>query len=142
MSRHEKARGSPHAARTKDRGKREPEAATDTELAMVRLLAMRRAGGKDEPEPVGRQQAMRELVAAGTLSRRKAAENPNPRPGMAARLVELEATAAAGTAHLMAGLLAMRRAGGKDEPEPAAPLGLNCAQRRRMEVRQWQAGPA
>ncbi|MDF1586080.1 hypothetical protein PZ740_06760, partial [Rhodospirillales bacterium YIM 152171] len=51
---------------------------------------------------------------------RPSATNPNPRPGMAARLAELEAEAAADPAHLMTGLLAMRGGGGKDEPEPAA----------------------
>ncbi|MDF1585691.1 hypothetical protein [Marinimicrococcus flavescens] len=83
--------------------------------------------------------AMPALPPAPAPRGRATVENPNPRPDMAARLAQPEAEAAADTGELMARLLAMRGAGGKDEPEPTTPLARNSAPRRRMEAWQRQA---
>ncbi|MDF1586951.1 hypothetical protein, partial [Marinimicrococcus flavescens] len=64
-------------------------------------------------------------------------EQTNPSLDMAGQLAQLEA--AADTERAMARHLALRGAGGKDEPEARAPFALNRAQRRQMEARQRQA---
>ncbi|MDX6750211.1 hypothetical protein SH611_10375 [Geminicoccaceae bacterium 1502E] len=109
----------------------QPEAApaADTAHGMTRLRAIRGASGKDEPEPAApkrrplwchREHALQELDAERAPHGR-AVEKSNPRPAMAARLAPLEAAPAADTAHGVTRLNANGGAGGKDEPEPAAP---------------------
>ncbi|MDF1586256.1 hypothetical protein [Marinimicrococcus flavescens] len=84
------------------------------------------------------EQAARKLGPARALRGRHPAEQTNPSRAMAGQRAQLEAGAAADAERAMARHLAMRGAGGKNEPEATAPLALNRAQRRRMEARQHQ----